>query len=1134
MQGVPALCINADPALSLYGPNSLNGPADGEGVMAIKGGVYDDVSKKWNYDGDHTAFNMPLMYGRVVEKCSSLEFFPLSGNPLRTDFGLRISGSGHARPRYKLETDPVLRFPDSWSHKPSFNFFFRGELGDNPLDYPFFPDYSVTNFEDVRLRAGKNDVRNPFIKDELMRRIYLGTGQEGSMGIITALYINGVYKGYYNLCEHLREAFMQQHFNSDKSWDVVQVGSFANGDSIRWNEMISFLRKSDLSTTSNYCQVQNYLDVDNFIDYLAVNTFAATWDWPQNNWVAGSERSDEGRWRFFMWDAEGGFMYNRDPAVYDSFSTDLDIGSDAMSSWRYIPVIYTLLKDSPEFRLRFADRVQKHCFHGGTLTESAMTEKYVELRDTMNPVMQATNGQTVNETFYNDWIATDTRRTTWFGQLSSHGFWPSVSAPEFSPHGGLIEEGASVVISNPDENGSIYFTTNGVDPRACGGAVAGILYSAPLILNSSVTLKARVLSSGGEWSPLQEIFFQVPVDVPVFLPSGDADWTLNGNWNTVPAPYPDGVNIKTLIYGPPNAKREISLRAPVKVGEIQFSMDGCLFRNRICDRDSGNTLTFSTSSGDALISVDGEGPGYVEFEVEAGVILDSNLRMTVNNTIGDDEYGALRLRENWSGAGGLFKYGPGMASLTGDTKSYTGSTFINQGVLRVSEPACPRQCFITVVKSGGQLRLSSSGTAEEPRIYPFGGIFVLGSIGRSGELSGVSGHGEKGGLRYEPGNSNSYAVFSNRISFIAASCIHVEGSSNYLSISRELRGDYGFVKTGGGYLVIEYNNAVYAAPVTISNGTLVVNGVLPSSLDIEEEGVLSGSGKSGPLQGVGTVELDGTILESPAAVGLDYELSFKQTGPPDYMNATTSGNSLLRLTSIQSGIQPSSIDVYMDCLPLVAGDCLRGGIFVEGGNGLEDFLAQATVAFYVPDLNGSRNFAGRTWSAYTGVLPVAATVMPETADFGDGPRSGRIIELRVAGSTVTFNEWVQLCFTNPADRLNLDIAGPKACPSGDGTVNLARYAFDIDAYESAPESLPSFAIENGTPHYEFPFDPGKNDLAIFVDAGLSLTNWSRLLFDSRLDDLSRWDGERIQIQDTESGPSLHSNQFYRLRLQLSE
>jgi autotransporter-associated beta strand protein len=1132
LKSAAAICVSSDPTLALYGPNAAGGPADGEGVFAIKGGTY--VDTLWTYNGDTSAFNIPMQRGRAFEKPSSLELFPLAGDALRTDFGLRISGSNHVRPRYQLTTAPELRFPDAWANKPSFNFFFRNELGGSPIDYPLFPGYSMTRFGDVRLRAGKNDVRNPFIKDELVRRIHIDTGQKGSMGIFTALYINGVYKGYYNLCEHLREAFMQQHFGGDKEWDVIQVYEFANGDATRWNAMISFLRQSDMTSTSAYCRVHDYLDVDNFIDYLLVNTYAATWDWPHNNWVAGSERSDEGRWRFFVWDAEGGFMNNRDPAVYDSFGTDLDIGAGALTSTHYIKVIYTRLRSSPEFRLRFADRVLRQAFGEGALTKASMTARFVELRDAINPIMQATNGETVNETFYNTWIASDVRRTAWFSQLAAHGLWPATLAPQFTPEGGEIARGTAVAIVNPNAGGAVYFTTNGVDPRARGGTAAGELYSAPLTLDATVLLKARVRSAGGEWSPLRESYFVVPVDVPVFLPEESADWTDDASWNSYPAPYPDGADVAVRIAGQTQENRSISLRAPVTVGGIQFDMHGSLFRNRVRDRDSGNTLSFQALSGPAAIAVEGIGAGFVEFEVEAGCVLESDLRVTVNNTLGDGEYGAVRLRGNWSGAGGLIKEGPGVLSMTGDTKSYTGSTVVNQGVLQVTEPACPRQSFLVRVNAGGQLRLVSSGTAAEPRQYDFAGELILGSKGRGGDLPTIPGLGVSGGLRYDPDESDAHAAVSARIGVAAASVVHVEGSGNSLTLAGPLYGAAGFVKRGGGTLRLAASAAAYSAPVTVSNGVLDVGSRLGAAVHVAQDGTLTGSGWSGPVQGEGRLQLDGTILRCDAAIGVDYEFSLQRHGAPDYLNPAASGNSLVRLSSIGPGGREATLRIFLDPALLTAGASMRGGIFVEGGEGVLDFLEQVSVAFYVPDAGGSRSFGGGLWSLYTGWPPVAVTAVPETADFGDGPRTGRILEIRVGGPAVTFSDWVQLSFADPAERADPEISGPLACPAGDGVDNLKKYAFDIQAYESAAEQMPAFFLEGGVPVLSFAFDPGKRDIEVFAEAGALPDDCRRMLFDSRTDDLARWDGQRLRIADAASGPAIHSNQFYRLRLRLAE
>jgi len=96
-RALPALCLGGDPTLTFYGPNTSGGPTNGEGLFAIKGGTY--VDNIWTHNNDPAAFHYPMQRGRATEKPATLEFFPLSGPPLRTDLGLRLAGSGWSRPR---------------------------------------------------------------------------------------------------------------------------------------------------------------------------------------------------------------------------------------------------------------------------------------------------------------------------------------------------------------------------------------------------------------------------------------------------------------------------------------------------------------------------------------------------------------------------------------------------------------------------------------------------------------------------------------------------------------------------------------------------------------------------------------------------------------------------------------------------------------------------------------------------------------------------------------------------------------------------------------------------------------------------------------------------------------------------
>ena len=69
-----------------------------------------------------------------------------------------------------------------------------------------------------------------------------------------------------------------------------------------WNRLKSAMQKN-LAVTSNYAEVERLLDVDNFIDYIMLNVYSNTGDWPHNNWRAARERVPGGKWKFIPWDA---------------------------------------------------------------------------------------------------------------------------------------------------------------------------------------------------------------------------------------------------------------------------------------------------------------------------------------------------------------------------------------------------------------------------------------------------------------------------------------------------------------------------------------------------------------------------------------------------------------------------------------------------------------------------------------------------------------------------------------------------------------------------------------------------------------------------------------------------------------
>jgi len=281
--------IKSLPVVSLVGGEGTTF-YEPDGVMAIVGGYYDS-SGKWVSDGPGS-YNNPIQRGMAYERPVSFELIKSEDNTgLQVNCGIRVHGSNWLRPRYR-------RCDGYWTGncKFSFRLYFRGEYGESRLEYPLFP-FEVERFKSIVLRGGHNDRVNPFIKDELMRRLHKDMGHVASGGMMANLFINGEYKGYFNPCEHIKDAFCQEWYGSDKDWDVMTMNGIRDGDTVAWNEMLNYARNNDLSDNTHYQEVGRRLDIPAFADYLILQLWSGNWDWPQNNWAAARERSDEGIWQ---------------------------------------------------------------------------------------------------------------------------------------------------------------------------------------------------------------------------------------------------------------------------------------------------------------------------------------------------------------------------------------------------------------------------------------------------------------------------------------------------------------------------------------------------------------------------------------------------------------------------------------------------------------------------------------------------------------------------------------------------------------------------------------------------------------------------------------------------------------------
>jgi hypothetical protein len=486
LRSLPVLSIVTDTNY-LYGAS---------GILGIGGGYYNPATAgAWMPTGPGDYHN-PSQHGLAWERPTSVEWIrPDDHSGFQVDCGIRVQGSDWQRPRLK----PTSKY--------SFRLYFRSDYGPGRLEYPLFPRTSVDSFDQLVLRAGHNEQGNPFIRDELHRRLFHDMGQIASHGNLAVVFVNGVYYSsspWYNPCERVHEEFFQAYLGGSADWDVVspffaQGASGAgviDGDRANFWSLVSYVNNNAVTSPPVYLNISAWLDLTNFVDYLLLNTYAGMGDWPANNWRAGRDPAPGGIWRFVVWDAEIGMGYaSRSPTSINSFTSGAAL-EDPISE---IGKLYKRLRLSDEFRLLWADRVQKHFFNGGALAGGNITNRFRELETELSTLIPSMDSSILG------WVRD--RWPTYLSQLTSEGLLSPVAAPGFSQFGGRVPVEFNLSITAPA--GAIYYTTDGSDPRtAFTGAVSpsALTYGGGVTLNNPVSIRARAWN-GGVWSAITEATF---------------------------------------------------------------------------------------------------------------------------------------------------------------------------------------------------------------------------------------------------------------------------------------------------------------------------------------------------------------------------------------------------------------------------------------------------------------------------------------------------------------------------------------------------------------------------------------------------------------------------------------------------
>ncbi len=463
-------------------------------------------------------------------RCSAELLMPDGEEGFQVNCGVRIQGGTS---------------PNPWNdYKLSMRMVFRSDYGPGRLDHEWFPDSPVGSFNTLILDAGYNYTwsygggvepatqreRAQYVRDQFACDLQAASGAPASFGRYVHLFLNGLYWGVYDVHEEPEAVWAADHYGGDPDeYDVIKhTGSnVLDGNGEAWNVMMS-LARADPANPETYDALARMLDLPGLIDYLLVHFYIGNTDWPHHNWYAFRRRIPNALWRFVSYDSEH---------CLKEVTHDRTGVSDANTPGE----LYSRLRSSPEFRLLFADRVHRHFFNGGVYFVDSAYPAWNDTHPERNRpaalyhrriaeidpaiVLESArwgDNQRPAQPFTRDkeWMAELNRlRTGYFPQRSATvlnrlrtlGLYPSVAAPAFNRHGGVVPRPFELAMSAPA--GVIYHTVDGTDPRLPGSGAAAPgaqVYASgmPLLLMQSTHVKARALV-GTAWSALTEATFRV-------------------------------------------------------------------------------------------------------------------------------------------------------------------------------------------------------------------------------------------------------------------------------------------------------------------------------------------------------------------------------------------------------------------------------------------------------------------------------------------------------------------------------------------------------------------------------------------------------------------------------------------------
>lgn len=298
--------------------------------------------------------------------------------------------------------DVNLEMAGGWSRawEPhSFKLKGNKELGGNKhLNYPFFAAKPYIRNRTLQIRNGGNDT-NCRLKDAAVETIIQTSGIDIDVQSYQPVheFVNGKYMGVLNM----REPNNKHYVYANYGWDDDEIDQFEMSPDSGYVQKCgtdeAFNRLCELSAKATqadvYEEIKTMLDIDEYVNYMAMEFYIGSTDWPQNN-IKGFRRAANGKFRFVSFDLD--FAFNTSN-TFETFANKQTYTFDYLYDLdtRYtkeikMVTLFSNLLANDEFRRKFIDT---YCVMGGSVFEQTRATAVIDSLERKVAPMMALEGK---------------------------------------------------------------------------------------------------------------------------------------------------------------------------------------------------------------------------------------------------------------------------------------------------------------------------------------------------------------------------------------------------------------------------------------------------------------------------------------------------------------------------------------------------------------------------------------------------------------------------------------------------------------------------------------------------------------------------------------------------------------------